>query len=273
MVSARLRLPLSLPSRDQSGQIAVVILLIMAVLVTVGLSLATRSTQDVSLSTQQSESSRVLNAAETGIEHALSQYSFSQSTTGVTLDTADGLPEDVSVTYRVTQQPSQTLDWVIPKGEVRTVNLQGASGSTLTIRWSKNLTDTCQMGSLILAFYSRDNKIEYLNLGPNCPTRTDGFEKVSRPEGGYSLSKVITLKPQAQFDYDFVRIHAVYEQNLAVQAFSPNLPVQTQVIRSEARDTKNTAQDETRIVQVVRHLPAAPTFMDYALYTRGTIVK
>ncbi len=51
-----------------SGQVLLITMLVMAVATTIGLALASRSTQDVNISTQVEESSRAFSAAEAGIE-------------------------------------------------------------------------------------------------------------------------------------------------------------------------------------------------------------
>ena len=97
--------------KTQSGQVAIVILLIMVVLLTVGLSLASRTTQELFLSQQESESARVFNAAEVGIEDALSQ-DFDAITGTVTLN-----PTTVSdVTTATTIQPVGTLETQLVQG-------------------------------------------------------------------------------------------------------------------------------------------------------------
>ena len=53
--------------KSQSGQIAVIVFLIMAILLVVGLSLATRTSQEIELAGQQEDTTRVFNAAETGV--------------------------------------------------------------------------------------------------------------------------------------------------------------------------------------------------------------
>lgn len=54
-----------------SGQILVVLLLIMIVGLTVGLYLLGRTTTDISLTTKITDSSRAFNAAEAGVEEAI----------------------------------------------------------------------------------------------------------------------------------------------------------------------------------------------------------
>ncbi|MCX6792393.1 MAG: pilus assembly PilX N-terminal domain-containing protein, partial [Candidatus Gottesmanbacteria bacterium] len=56
---------------NQSGQIALIALLVLTVATTVGLSLVARSTTDVSVTRNIEESSRAFSAAEAGIEEAL----------------------------------------------------------------------------------------------------------------------------------------------------------------------------------------------------------
>ncbi|MFH0863897.1 MAG: PilX N-terminal domain-containing pilus assembly protein, partial [Candidatus Gottesmanbacteria bacterium] len=55
----------------QNGQILLIVLLVMVVGLTMGLSLATRSATDVKISSQLEHSSRAFAAAEAGIEAAL----------------------------------------------------------------------------------------------------------------------------------------------------------------------------------------------------------
>jgi len=57
--------------RKNSGQALLVILLVMAVGLTVGLAVISRSITDISISRQEEESARVFSVAEAGIEQAL----------------------------------------------------------------------------------------------------------------------------------------------------------------------------------------------------------
>jgi hypothetical protein len=58
--------------KNQSGQIIIVLLLLMLVALSVGLALVQRSVTDVTTSTQVEQSSRAFSAAEAGLEKALS---------------------------------------------------------------------------------------------------------------------------------------------------------------------------------------------------------
>jgi len=57
--------------RDSSGQALLIILLIMAVALTIGLSVVSRSITDIRISQEQEESARAFSAAEAGLESLL----------------------------------------------------------------------------------------------------------------------------------------------------------------------------------------------------------
>src|SRR5690554_2189542 len=89
----------SLQKRRQSGQIGVIVLLTMAGMLTIGLSLASRTTQESLLTGKETESARVFNAAEEGIEEALStslDFEGDSTSGSLTLDNID-------VNYQVTK--------------------------------------------------------------------------------------------------------------------------------------------------------------------------
>jgi hypothetical protein len=60
-----------LPKNHSSGQAVLIILLVMAVVLTIGLSVVSRSVTDINISQQSEDSARAFSAAEAGIEQAL----------------------------------------------------------------------------------------------------------------------------------------------------------------------------------------------------------
>jgi hypothetical protein len=60
-----------LPKNHSSGQAVLIILLVMAVILTIGLSVVSRSVTDINISQQSEDSARAFSAAEAGIEQAL----------------------------------------------------------------------------------------------------------------------------------------------------------------------------------------------------------
>ncbi len=250
---------------NQSGQVAIVIVLIMVVLLTIGLSLASRTTQEIFLSQQEAESARVFNAAESGIESALSQ-NFS-ALTGTETVTDPGIT-NVSTTTTIT--PQTTLETQITEGSTVHLDLSGNSpGSNITINWS--LQSSCDNSASLIAttYYEDGGEIKAVHdaFGPVGCTGdrvTDGFVTEPSGAGGYSYSHTVILPSTGTLK--FMRIKAVYN-DAPIQVIGAS-GTQFYVIRSAA---DNDLGDESRTIEVKRGLSTAPSFMDYAVYSGGTL--
>jgi len=258
---------------SQSGQVGVIILLIMVVLLTVGISLATRTTQELFVTQQSAESARVFNAAEAGIEQSLAtDFQTAFDSTDVLTGEISTIT-DTDVNYTVTQQ--RHLETRLFEGVDVSIDLP-KDGSTDTdgikIQWSRE-TDcgTQDPASLLASIYNfnsttQQTTIRYKALA-GCD-RSDGFEASTVLSSGvYRFQYDLDL----QGDDIFVRLKPIYnDTNINVTANGWTLPVQFYSIRSEAR---NQLGEETRIVEVNRTIPTAPSVMDYALFSGNTIVK
>lgn len=246
---------------SQSGQVAVVVLLIMVVLLTIGLSIATRTTQEVFLSQQQAESSRVFNAAETGVEDALSQDFNSLSGTATDVATIDG----VDVSYTIT--PSDTLETRLTEGLSAMVDLDQSVNGNLQILWARE-TPCNSKASLIFSVYyltGGSTRVRHIPVGPpGCGS--DNFGNATNVNiNGYTLRYNLAVTNNDLF----VRIKSVYNDT-HIQVAGSGLPDQFYRVRSEA---SNTLGDEQRTIQVTRTLSVAPSIMDYAVYSGTSIVK
>jgi hypothetical protein len=83
-----------LPNNRSSGQAVLIILLVMAVILTIGLSVVSRSVTDINMSQQSEDSARAFSAAEAGIEQALllgtsGTVNFQNTSTSVSISTSD----------------------------------------------------------------------------------------------------------------------------------------------------------------------------------------
>src|SRR3989338_3701872 len=67
----------------QSGQMLLVVVLVMVVALTVGLSVASRTITSLKISKQNEDSQRAFQAAETGIQEALQQLSGNHTVAGI----------------------------------------------------------------------------------------------------------------------------------------------------------------------------------------------
>jgi len=252
------------PKNSQSGQIAVIVLLIMAVLLVIGISLANRTSQEITLSSQQQETTRVFNAAEMGIEQAL-QENLGIGTTSITVPKVD----NITVTTSVVDAQSTDQN-IIQPGETRSYVMTGTSS---TIKWKTpnpcnvggNLTN---VGALIVTAYYQDgtnSRAMYAAVKPQCAAANIGtsFQAINPTNGVASY----TLTLPAGSTPKLLRILALYNsvEINEVTGTNPNIVR----IRSEAQSATN----EFRAIEVERTVPAPPSIFDYALYSGGDLVK
>ncbi len=253
---------------NQSGQIGVIILLIMVVLLTIGISIASQSSQDLFLAQQQVESTRVFNAAEAGIEQALSADFDFQGTT-FTGELTDFASTDVAVNYsvnKVNQLETRLFEMVGVKIDVTGMT----SGNTLDIRWSKE--SNCGTGAVasILVTYFIEDAGTYATQNEayaGCD-QGDNFTLAGTVSlDGYRRRQIVTIPDNT----DFVRITALYsDTHILVAGGNWTLPVQGYQIRSEA---ENSLGNEFRAVEVNRSLNSTPSIMDYTVFSGDAIVK
>jgi len=274
-VTTPLRSHLSNTTHLQSGQVAIIVLLMMVALVTVGISVGLRTTQVVRQSGQNENTTRVFNAAESGIDQALSAIGAGSPTSG-------GLTSNgVDVNYTVSELAS--FDMQIAEGTTPSINLTGSSvGNQVRISWSKESNCTQGPAALVISVYytvAGSTLVQYLPYTP-C-NRSDGFyQSATTADAGLSATAV-TNTGNTNFAFSttvtlpanslFLRIKPVYsDTNLEVAAIGWTMPTQTYSITSKAN---NQTGQENRVVQVKRSLATASSIFDFALVSGTTVVK
>lgn len=260
--------PVLLRQSDQPGQVAIIILLVMVVLLVVVLSLASRTTQEVYLSGQETESTRVFNAAEAGAEEALGNESnFTTSTVTQNSPVVETNFNGEDINYTVS--PQNELTTYLQEGMSATVDLDpdgndsGITG-TIPIQWATD--GGCTDASVIISVYDNTNHVRHLAFSPTCAASAeDNFTDSSSGSGGYKNRHSLSVTTADLL----VRIKAVYNgTDLSVSG--ANLPVQSHLVRSEAFSPDD---GETRAVQVSRSLPAPPSILDYSVYSGTDLIK
>lgn len=249
---------------SQSGQAGLVVMLLTVVLLTVGISVASRSTTDVTLSRQEEESNQVLNAAEAGIEQALSEdFNFAGS------EKQGQINVDNKVVNYVVQKKTE-LKTQLFEGITAQVTLPSiASNQTLRVYWTKNCDP--EPASLLVTIYSNSGgtvSSRTLAYNPSCTNNPTGNNFINTsPSSGYRGLANVTVQPGDVY----VRIKALYnnvDEILVTGSGALSLPEQYYTIRSTATNNVGTEQ---RAVEVNRTVPVSPTFMDYAIYSGTTI--
>lgn len=250
---------------NNSGQVGVIVLLTMTGMLALGLSLASRTTQEAFLAGKETQSNRVFNAAEQGIETALSEeLDFSGELYEGDFD-VNGLGVDYSI------EKINQLETRLFEGITVGVDVTGAAdGNELTIQWSR--LDDCateDVASLVATVYYDDagvTRVRHEAIG-GCD-RSDGFTLGSSIDiNGYKREYALPLQSG-----DFlVRLRSIYnDAHVKVASSDFTMPIQYYSIRSSATNAENS---ERRAVEVNRTLESAPAVLDYALYSQGAIVK
>ncbi len=147
--------------RGKSGQILVVVLLVVVVSLAIGLSVASRNLTNLKGSTQAEQSQRAFTAAEGGVESTLSKLNDvaraidnptagnivsagcssvdtpNKSATCSLGNTPSGVDSNIS-NSNVLVKANNTYERVVEPGDVAQVNLQGmVVTNTLVVKWAK----------------------------------------------------------------------------------------------------------------------------------------
>lgn len=251
---------------SQSGQAGLVVLLLTVILLTVGIAVASRAQTDVAISRQEEESNRILNAAEAGVEDALSQnLNFSGTTYSGTVD----VHETMLVNYTIDKV--NILETRLFQGVSAQANVTGvANGQGIQISWSKETDCAQNPASLYVTVFNRTaGVVRTRNFAYRpCATPNNGFTQINTDPSG-ELFRQVTVNLQTG-DL-FVRVKPIYnDTSIRVQGSGWNLPTQYYRVKSVADSNLG---NEVRAVQVNRTLPVAPAIFDYVLYSGTTITK
>lgn len=255
----------------KNGQIGLMLLIVMGVVVSIVLSIASRAFTDTTLSRQEKENNASFSIAESGVEQALQTLGEGQTSancTGNCLTDTTGL-----ITGNYSIQSLQSFDMYVKEGETVQIDLTGTP-SNIVVKWVKAGEDpgTCTNGvgtapaaievTLVDSAYAARR---YYYNAANCSTLngTNHFSSSSAGTGGYSSSQSITL-PGAQ---KFMRIKPIYN-GTTINVAGTTLASQLYKIQSQA-----TGGDARSNIEVKRTLDSAGSVFDYALFSNTTIIK
>lgn len=240
------------------GQVGIILLLITVVMLTVGISVVSRSTSDVSISNSNEQANRALDAAESDIEKALSQ-DLSTYTPGTS--TINGN----TVNTEIVRQ--RTLEAHVEQGYTVGVDLTGVSAA-VSIQWARETG--CQAASLVLSVFNTNAAnppVRRYFIGPPTSScnRSDNFTAASAGSNGYTWRTSVT---PLTGDY-LMRIRPLYNAT-DVSVTGTNMPTQAYVVRSTAQ---NEVSQETKAIEVNKTLPVAPAVFDYVLFSGTSITQ
>lgn len=231
----------------RSGQTALIVLLVMVVVLTIGLSLVSHSITEVSISKDDEESMRAFSAAEAGIERALQNITAPPSSINV-----GGITADISVIPIAGQT---TISKDLLEGDYLEINLAGLSGSVgLNIRWTGTTA-----------------AIERTIYYTNGTVSRAGFSRSGTCATGFTLDTDNSITMTANSGFRLMRIRALCaDSTITIIPTSGSLPVQAYEVQSKAA-AGGSAESKTSAIEVSRSNPALPSIFDYILFSQGDL--
>ena len=277
--------------KNNSGQSLLIILLVMAVILTIGLAVVSYSITDIKISQQEEESARAFSAAEAGIEESLRVGSATDITVG---EITANVVEDIQgggqdFNFGESKFPSGELAniWLIGHNEDGELDpsVNFPFNGQITLCWGANTDMNDSTPALELALVYRDAANEYKVIRQGYDPvngRTVGFNESFDKNGGncadgLAFGADIALSA-GNFNLTAVdvpyllRLKLLYNnesQPIAVQSVS-DLPEQGRCYESAA---KIQASGITRKIRQCQFFQAPPEIFDYVLFSAGDLVK
>lgn len=255
----------------RSGQVGLLLLVIMGLVVGIALSLASRSLGDTVLSRQESESAKAFRLAESGVEQALNALRQDISTTSVISLSGEG---DFSGTTSI--DGSTSFGLYVKEGEQAHLDVIGFAPGSLSIFWTKasdarENPSTCSAGSgnspaaIEIVAHNADGTASFSYFNPHsCTPESNGFANTTaaggdgyRSQAMYSVAAGVTA----------VRIRPIYSDS-TIAVTGTGLSTQLYLIQSKA-----VGGDAQKEIEVKRGLDAPASVFDYALYSGSSIEK
>ena len=195
----------------KSGQALVAVLMALSILVTVGLSVASRSVTEVGITTSQEESAKALEAAEAGLEKAV----------GGTMTGGQGSLSGSGAVYVVTPAPTPPpggfKEYIVPftpmEGETASVDMKGYTKPTTYKRrirfcWGVNSSNPPVALEVVLYYYHGPNRLSLGRRIYNPGNAVSGLNSSVVDSFDHQLSKCpVNFKYTYEEDYsEFMRL-------------------------------------------------------------------
>lgn len=243
----------------QNGQVGLIVLLIVVVMLTVGVSVASRSVSELKLSRQEQESTRALDLAESGIEAALNSSMIAGS--------YETTVNNVKVNYKIDDEHGLTGVTVATGHTVEVALSNPGVNDNFQVSWVAG-ANACSSAAVEVAIFKNDGSVSRSAFKPpgcgnyqNLADATIDGSSYTTGDIGYSGS-----------DDRFARVKILGGTNggSTTVNVTGNLPAQVKKVTSTAR----LDQDGTTRTVVVRKLAdSLPSIFDYVLFSGNTLCK
>lgn len=287
--------------RSASGQILVLVLLVVLVALTIGLSIASRTLSTLRNTAELDQSNRAFSAAEAGIERTLALLKADPNLDCEVTDCTGNISGiDAKVTVADAGGTTDAFGLsTLEKDDVLQVNLDTYSGSSLDLYWGNqgdNAGSTCPNASaVVVSVVYKNTATNAYGLGKgaydaclDAARSGNNFERPSatfevdplnvldlqggETRGNYGYKVSLNLAPGGPYVGAgslpvMARVRLMYVGDKPI-AFDPNgnlLPVQGQQIVSTA-----VVGGKQRTVKVLKTTSSLPAIFDYALFNGST---
>jgi len=243
----------------KKGQALILILLVMAVSLTLGVSVASRSITALRQVSFSGQSVQALAFAEAGAEEALLCLKGGGACSGGSID-LDGGGDDV--TYTITPLPSTDLP-KIDRDSTIELDLVGYGGASVTVCWSLTSESSEENAALTMA-YVRSGGGEYFisrySFDPDGLRRAqNNFSNPSSGSGSCSEYRYMATIPTPA-TRQILRLKPLYVGPITIAALG--LPDQGSKITSTGFSGR-----ARRRVEVIRTKSALSEIFDYVLFS------
>lgn len=294
-----------MPLRQSSGQALLVVVVTMAVIVTIALSVASRSVTDISVTTKEEEALRSFSAAEAGIEQTLLNPAITTGTFGnatfttTTSNVAQGAktfnyPKDI-------MSGENATFWFISHNDSGALVCDGArscfTGSSVKLCWGKSGTSAVAATAPALefsVFYDPNADGNFADLAvvrgtfdPNASRTTTNYftgasGSCSIDSKGYAFSGTVDLGalgiPPSAYNRArgliFIKTRMLYNSDTE-HPIGLDVTSGPGMLPSQGTQVESTGQSgaSNRKVQVFTLFPEPPAIFDSVLYTPQDIIQ
>lgn len=292
---------MSCPDRNsqQAGQALIVVLLVSAIGLTLGLSLAARSTEETNISTEIEASTRAFSAAEAGLEESVQNIGKIGFTSGE-IEVGDGAKYDVGIQdagnssdpFRfpgeINNNQPLTI-WLVGhkrEGDELVPNYDDPYGAdSLTICWGKEGGDSVlNEAAMEFTLYYTDSLKRAVYNPSSASSIVSGATGETEQASAAGDSCGGGYKDKAELNFNnmkgttgaqkvFLRVRPIIEENgktrIGVEPAGVDLPSQGELHVSTG---KTDSGQKTKLVQFISH-PAPPEIFDTILYSESALGK
>lgn len=277
----------------RKGQALVMVILVLAVVATVGLSVASRSVTEVGQSTVHEESVRALEAAEAGLEQFLAGASL---TAGTLTPVSSGSDASFSLSgiSNIGGGTSYKVPGRLKEGDVVTLNLEGSGAAQVSVCWGTGSANDLKRPGIIVSLYYKQGS-DYMmqeRVYYRSPPLGSGWFSVLPAGGGpwdcdtdtdHTFIRQIVLNSNLNGNINaqgaplFMRVRMMYgrdasdislEQPVAFEINTGTLPLQAGSVESVG-----SAGDSVQKIKAVAEDWDMPGVFDAAIFSGVSLVK